>query len=123
MLIAHVLNSSATVNDYDVISTLNFIPGSSIKLVIQLKQPQNKNLRYFTEAGATLTVKLPKTDGTTLDVTMTALADLSMWSGDIDAADTEDLVGGNMTFTLVEGLVTTQGWAQNALAIVITGAC
>lgn len=125
MLSADVLNSDALVNNFEVINTLDFIPGADFTLVIRLKQPQQKDLlRYVAATGAALTLHLPKKDGTNLDVVMTAYADdRSMWQGTIAAADSEDLVSGNATLTLVEGVKITLGWIENALALVVTGDC
>jgi hypothetical protein len=124
MLKAKVLNSDATLNNFEVISALDFIPGDAATLVIQLFQPQRKDgLRYFAATGATLSVFIPKTDGSELEVEMETMADHSIWSADLTADDTEDLVGGNFTFELTEGLKTTKGWVENGLAVVITGNC
>jgi hypothetical protein len=124
MLKADVLNSDASLNSFKVINTLEYIPGSDFTLVVQLTQPQRDGLRYMTEAGATLTLHLPKKDGTSQDLTMTAMAgDSSIWSGDITSEQSADLASGNATFTLDEGGDKTLGWIENALALIITGGC
>lgn len=124
MLTGQVLNSDATLNSFEPIGSLAFIPGESVTLFIQLTQPQKASLRYMATSSPTLTVHLPNKDGTTTDLTMTVLAgDSSIWSGDIDSATTALISGGNLTFTLVEGANTTQGWIQSALSMTVTGMC
>lgn len=124
MLRAEILNSDATLNSFKVINTLEYIPGSDFTLVLQLTQPQREGLRYVAAAGATMTLHLPKKDGTAQNVAMTAMTgDSSIWTGDVTAAQSADLASGNATFTLVEGGDTTLGWIENALALVITGSC
>ena len=125
MLLADVLNSEATVNDFDVIKSLSFIPGYQFRLVIRLKQPHHiARLRYVAASGSSLVVTLPQKDGTSLSVAMTAFADdRSVWFADVSAAQAEELIGGNFTFDLTEGPKTTPGWVENGLALVITGEC
>jgi hypothetical protein len=123
MLIADVLNPEATLNDFDVIKTVEFIAGYEFKLVMRLKQPHSK-LRYVPASGATLQAHLPKKDGTHLAVAMTPLADdRSIWSATISAANSEEIYGGNFTFELTEGPKVTAGFVENGLALVVTGAC
>jgi len=125
MLIATVLNSDASVNVFEEISSLSFIPGSEEVLVIRLKQPQRKDkLRYVADIGATLTVSLPKKDGSTQVVTCYAfVSDRSMWWCDLPSSLTDNLVGGNFTFTLTEGTSVTSGYVESGLSLVITGGC
>lgn len=125
MLKAHILDSEATLNNFHVLGSLDIIPGSKFKLVMQLYQPQHPDkLRYMADTGATLAVTLPKTDGTDLTVTMTVMTgDSSIWTGDVLAADSVDLMGGNFQFTLTEGSDVTLGIAENAIAVINTGSC
>ena len=124
MLKADILNSDLTINNYQVINTLEYIPGSAFTLYIQLVQPHRENLRYMTETGAELTLHLPNKDGTELEVEMEALeGDSSIWSCDLTAEQTADLASGNATFELTEGAKVTLGWIENALALIVTGSC
>ena len=128
MLGATLLNPTATVNDYEVISSLQFIPGEVATLIFQLKQTnRNDQLRYFPEAGSTLSIKIPRKDG---DIETIAAAELtggdrSIWKATLSAAITAEIPGGNFTFTLTEptGPVVQEGFVDNGLSLVITGAC
>lgn len=123
MLSAQVLDSEATLNNFEVINSLPFIPGEELALVIRLVQPQRADkLRWVAAAGSTLTVTLPNTDGTSLVVDMASITgDLSMWSTTLTTDQTENLVGGNFTFELSTAGVITKGYVQNGLNLVITG--
>ena len=125
MLIATVINSDATLNKFEEIGTLSFIPGYDFTLAIRLKQPQRKDkLRYVAASGATLVATLQKSDSTTLSVTFTAVTgDSSMWTATVAAADNDLLIGGNFTFVLTEGVTTTKGFVEQGLEVVITGDC
>ncbi len=124
MLKAEILNSDASLNNFEVINTLEYIAGSSFTIFLQLVQPQRDSLRYMTAGAATLTLNLPKKDGTTLDLAMTAMmGDSSIWSCDVTALDSAELASGNASFELIEGATTTLGYIENALALVITGSC
>lgn len=125
MLIADVLNSEATLNNFDVVKTVDFIAGYTFRLVIRLKQPQHPTkLRYVAASGATLTASLPKKNGNSLQLSMTPLPDdRSIWSVTVSDTDSEDLMSGNFTFVLTEGSAVTSGWVENGLALVITGSC
>lgn len=125
MLRGRVLDEEATLNSYELIGSLDIIPGSAFTLNFQTYQPQNKDkLRYFAEDAATMVAHLPKSDGTTLDVTMTNIGDdRSLWTGDVSSADSEDLIGGNFTFTLTEGAEDTLGIVELGLSVILTGSC
>ena len=125
MLIAEVLNSDATVNSFEVIRSLGFIPGDAPKLVFRLKQPFRKDgLRYVAATGASMSVALPNKDGTITTMTAAALVgDASIWSVQLTAGITAVLSGGNFNFTLTEGAVVIQGYCEGGLSLYITGGC
>lgn len=124
MLVASVINSDATLNNFKTIGALDFIPGYGITVVIQLKQPQKAGLRYVAAAGATLAGSFQNSDGTFTSVSFTAITgDASLWTADLTALQTTTMVGGNFTFVLTESAVETKGWVENGLSVVITGAC
>lgn len=128
MLLASVLNSDAEINAYDIIGSVDFIPGEAFRLVIQLKQKQRKDqLRYIAPASALLTMNLNKAEGESLAKSATAFTlDRSIWYVDISAAESIDLVGGNITFDLdVLGDATkiVKGFIENGMSLQITGAC
>ncbi len=128
MLIADVLSTDTTLNSFDVIGSLQFIPGEETTLFIRLKQPMRKDLlRYVAPDTATLTISLPKKDGTMLEIEAEGLeGDLSIWSSVLEETDTEELIGGNFNFVidlLGDGTKIIKGWVQNGLNLVTTGDC
>jgi len=125
MLTAVILNSTATLNDFDEIRSLQFIPGAPFRLVIRLEQSQRDDLlRYIPDATSTLTVNLPKTDGTEFNLPMTVFTDdRSMWFVDITAAQASELASGNITFDLDDNGTLRKGWIENGLQLLITGDC
>jgi hypothetical protein len=125
MITASILNSTASLNDFDVIGSLEFIPGAPFTLVIRLEQDQRLDaLRYIPDISSSLVIYLPKKDGTDLAVNMTVFTDdRSIWSAQISQADSEDLASGNITFDLTDNGVLRKGWIQNGLQLQITGDC
>lgn len=132
MLGVSILNSSATLNSYEIPGSLNFIPGEQIRLVIQFFQADRSDLlRYMLPANATVTASLPKTDNTDASITFTVLSesnveDRSIWVATIQETLTEDLSGGNFSIEIDElgdGTKITKAFAQNALSRIITGSC
>lgn len=127
MLTADVLSTDATLNNFQVIGSLQFIPGEQTKLFIRLTQPQRDNLRFIAPSTTDFTFYLPKKDGTMLELSGTSMVDdRSIWSTVLEEADTEELIGGNITFELDllgDGTQIEKGWVQNALNLLITGAC
>lgn len=127
MLTGYVLNSDASVNNFNTIPSLEFIPGEQFKLVIRLIQNQRSDkLRYLVlDSDGEVNLFLPKKDGTQEELAMTAFdEDRSMWFVDISEALSEELASGNFTFEVDEhgdGDVITKGWVQNGLSLVITG--
>jgi len=126
MLRAKILNPEALLNDHDVLTALEFLPGEQTRLVIKLFNPQRKDqLRYIPASAATVTVYLPKKDGTNVELAMTKFTDdRSMWYVDIEEAVTSELAGGNVYFQVDElgdGSKITKGLMENALALVISG--
>jgi hypothetical protein len=127
MLTADVISTDATLNNFDVINSLSFIPGEQTTLFIRLKQDRKDGLRYMTPSTTIFTFYLPKKDGTVLESTGTVMTDdRSIWSTTLQEVDTEDLIGGNFTFDvdlLGDGSKILKGWVQNGLILVNTGAC
>lgn len=128
MLAASVINSDFTLNAFQVLGALEFIPGEAITLALQLYQPQRSDhLRYVAPSTAMLDIYLPNKDGTILEKAATVLAaDKSIWSVDLTALETADLSGGNFTFDLDllgDGTKILKGFVQNGLSIIITGVC
>lgn len=128
MLIADVISRDFTLNDFEVIGSLSFIPGENTTLAIRLKQSDRPDLlRYIPPSTAVLTIHMNNIDGTQTDLVMTALTDdRSIWSGAITQAMSSVLAGGNITFdldVLNDGTNIIKGWIQNALSLIVTGVC
>lgn len=101
VLTAKILNSDASLNSFFEISSLDFIPGAPIDLVIRLHSPQ-RDLRYVPGASAQVDVIFNKTDGTNLTKAASVVdsGDRSMWKVSLTAAETEEILSGNFTFEL-----------------------
>lgn len=100
MFTANILNPNATVNSYKQVTSIDFIPGDKIKLAFQIIDP-NEDLRYIPPSTAIVTFSFNKTDGTTLEVQATLMADdRSMGNLIISAAQSADLYGGNFFFSI-----------------------
>ena len=125
MLSLRILNSSATLNSFYDIGSLEFLPGSPATLVVQLFQTQDPNeLRYIPAIGSTLVITLLQNDNTTIDVPLTVFVDdRSIWSVELTGAQTENLSGGNFTFTLDEGSGAVNGLVELGLSRLNTGSC
>lgn len=131
MLSAKLLNESATINSYETFANIDFVPGESITLIMQIIQKDREDqLRYMVvNPAAIVTIHLPLTDGTTLDIEMDdhfSGNDRSIWSTELTPEQTENLLGGNFTFDIDElgdGTVIKKGFVQNALSLIVTGDC
>ena len=125
MLSGVVLNSNASLNDFREIGSLDFIPGSAIRLVIRLTQPQLEGLRYVAASGATLDISIAKSDNTDETVAMAELdaGDRSLWYADLTATQTENMIGGSFSFTLTEGATVQLGVIENGLSKSVIGGC
>ena len=127
MLLADILSSNTTLNNFTVINALEFIPGDTLNLVFRLKQSQRTDgLRYIPVTDATLTVTIPNKDCTVTTLTAAALVqDTSIWSVVLTPTVTAAIAGGSFTFALTEGVspnqVVTQGVVEGGLQMVITG--
>lgn len=129
MLSLKILNTAAALNNFSAVGSVQFVPGSQVRVVVQVFQPERPDsLRYVVEDPAgTLSLVLDRKDGTELTVALTAFpSDRSMWSTTLTPAQTQDLSGGNVRFVLDLTGAGTQlelGYVDNALQRVNTGGC
>lgn len=128
MLSAQILNSDATLNNFNVLDTKNFIPGEEFKLVIRVIDIEKNDLRYVPPATTIATFTFNKNDGTTFTKTANILADdRSIMDMTIEEAESIDLAGGNFSFeldVLGDGTKIVKGQVQNGLSKnLIDGAC
>lgn len=119
-----ILNSDAELNSYKEIGSLDFMPGSDIKLVMMLFNSQ-EGLRYVPGEAAIITLFIPS-NTSDLEKTATFLdsGDRSLIYVDLSQAETEDLTGGNLTFSVDElgdGSIIHRGYASLALRRITAG--
>lgn len=128
MLTAKILNSTASLNEFKYLDTLEFMVGSGFRFGFRLFDSQLGE-RHVPPDTAIVKVTFNKTDGTTLEKTATVIdaGDRSMLYVDITDVETEDLLGGNILFSvdsLGDGTKISKGWIQLALSKVSTsGSC
>ena len=120
---ARLINSDASLNTFFELSTLDFVPGTQATLALRLFDSQ-KSLRYVPPITSILKIFMQKTDSTELEKTMTIIdsGDRSMWSVTLTAADTADLIGGNIRFELDpngDQSVLEIGLIQNGLSSIL----
>lgn len=127
MLTGNILNSTATLNNFTLITTKTFIPGDQFKLVIQLFDSE-LDLRYIPPSTTLHTFVFNNVDGSTLtkvDADMTVFADdRSLISINISAVESMTLQGGNFTFfldLLGDGTQISKGIVQLGLSRLIDG--
>lgn len=123
MLIAKVLNSAASLNNFKEIASLEFVIGEELNLVFRLHDPQF-NLRHVPPATALVNVTFNKTDGTTLEKAASVLdsGDRSMWKVALTELETEEILGGNLLFevdVLGDGSEIIKGLISNGLSKII----
>lgn len=128
MFTANVISSNVTINDYDNITTLNFIPGAQIVFAIQLIQSQRADLlRYIPPSTSLLTVTFQNIDGSQATKSMTSLVDdRSIWTATLLSTDTAMLASGNCVLNLDllgDGSNIDKGFIQAALTLIITDIC
>lgn len=126
MITAKILNSDAILNNFKEIGSLDFVPGSEVKLVIRLHDSQ-LDLRRVPAAAAVVKIFLNDTDGNEIEKTMTPLTDdRSILSVTLEESETETLLGGNFTIeedVLGDGTQIKKGLVQNGLRRVVIGDC
>ncbi len=126
ILQGQMLNSSATLNQFTQISSLDFMPGSDMDIVFQIVNPE-LNLRHVLGAMAIVTVTFPTANGT-LVKTATFLdpGDKSIVVVSLSTTETLDMSGGNFTFSVEtdpeeEDDKTFLGYIQGALRRIVQG--
>ena len=122
-LTAKVLNSDASLNSFKVLDSADFIPGTYLKVVLRAFN-NDEGDRFVPPVTCLATVSFPKTDGTMLDKLATLNSDdRSFMTVTLTSAETTDLIGGNIQFSLDllgTGAQVVKGWAQNAMRKVTT---
>lgn len=126
MLSGQVLNSDATLNNFIVLETKNFIPGSQFTFVMRILN-DDLGIRYIPADTAIVTLVFQNQDGTELSKVATPLTDdRSILSIEISELESTSIRGGNMSFSVDvagDGSNIMKGIMSNALARVLEGAC
>lgn len=119
-LTAKILNSDASLNSWKEIGSLDFQPGESQTLVLRLWD-KSEDIRYIPPSGTTMTVTF-NTGTSTLDKIATLNSDdRALATVALSATETENLIGGNFTFTLDEGGGTIRkGVVRNGMRKILT---
>lgn len=117
MLTLQVLNSDATLNHFETFGSYSFVSGSDCHIVLRLQTVESK-LRYIPDAGATFSMSLNLSDGTTLSKTPTNPFDddRSIIAFDITAAETATLVSQVLIVTVTEGDSSTVALLKGGLS-------
>lgn len=129
MLSGQILNSNAQLNNFIVLGSKSFIPGSQFRLYIRILD-DDLNIRYIPPQAATRTITFQNLDGTELvkaDSDITVLADdRSIMYVDIEESESENLQGNDFYFDIDvngDGSEIKKGIVSNALSRNIIGAC
>lgn len=119
-----MLNSTASLNSFSEVGSVDFIPDSDLTLVFQIFNPE-AGIRYVPAAAAVVTVTFPTIDDSIdLPGAFIDQGDRSLIKVEITADQSVDLTGGNITFTIDElgdGTKISKGYIQSALRRITTG--
>jgi len=101
MLIGQILNSQATLNNYILLGSLNFVPGEGVTLVVKIINSQ-LGIRYVVDnQAATVKFIFNKSNNATEEIAGTFLTDdRSIVSVELSSAITEEVLGGNFTMEI-----------------------
>lgn len=117
ILTMKVLNSDATLNNFQEGTVATFIPGSALTLVLRLQQI-DRPIRYVPDAAAVITIGLLKSDNTVLTKTATFVdsSDRSLIKFSLSAAETATIIGQNLDVDISEpGPITSTAILQYGL--------
>ena len=124
MLNAKILNSQASLNNFNVLGSLDFMLGDAFTMAFRLFDPQLKD-RFVPPNTAIVTLTFNNLDTTTFTKVATVIdaLDNSMLKVALSSTDTAQLLGGNVKFTvdlLGDGTQILNGLMYNPLRKVIT---
>lgn len=129
MLTLKLLNPAATLNNYLYVNSVLFVPGSALRVIVQITQNEyNPSIRkMLVDPAAIVTLKFDKKDNTVLSLPLTPFAnDRSIWEATLTPAQTTDLTGGNLVFSIDQdgtGASLELGYLDSAFQRVNTGGC
>lgn len=102
MLNVLLLNDAPQLNSYFNITSVQYIPGQTVKINIQIQSVDSK-IRFIPPTAATMTATFKKSDGTDLVITAAMLFnpdDRSLWQIVIPATNSASVVGNNFLISL-----------------------
>lgn len=105
MVKAKLLNSDASLNDFRVVGSVEFIPGENLTIALQIFLAE-KGIRYIPPVAAEMQLTFINSDDTELekDAAVIDADDRSMWKVVLSQAETELLQGQN-----IEGVLDVNG--------------
>lgn len=102
MLKIKLINEQATLNNFHYVEVKEYVAGQPLSIKVQITDSETKQ-RLIPDTSARMNAIFQKRDGTELKKAGTMLFnpdDRSMWKIDLTAAETLDIVGGNVKFEL-----------------------
>jgi len=117
MLSGTVLNSDATLNNFQVIDQLEIFRGEEINAQFRIENRQLE-IRYIPDVGAVVTFTFNTSSGTIDKVATLNTDDRSMATVNLSEAETAELLSGDIKFTVVEGTVTKKGLIVDGIGMV-----
>lgn len=127
-----LLNTDATLNDFDKKSFIEFSQGETVDIMFQLVNLDKSGLRYMPAAGCTVFVEIPRypeyygtisNQRTTADYSIRRGAvqafadDRSIWKLSLTSLDTSNMMSSNMKITVTEGSKKSIGLLSQALKV------
>lgn len=102
MLTIQLIDEQAELNNYYVVETKQYIPNFPFTINLEIFDGENSN-RFMPTVAAKMNLLFQKRDGTTLSKAASPLfnpQDMSMWTVQMSAADSNDIVGSNFQIFL-----------------------
>lgn len=118
-----MLNTNATLNSFKVVGSIDFIPGSNLKLNIMIFNPE-ESIRYIPPSTVIPTFTFPGIDADVVKIATFLADDRSIMTVNLTQAETEQLTGGNFTFVLDElgdGTQLSEGYVSLGLRRITNG--
>lgn len=101
MLTAKILNTQASLNNFKLIGSLDFMLGDAFRMAFRILDPQLGD-RFVTPSTAIVTLTFNNADNTTFQKIAVNIdpLDRSMFYVDLASVDTAQLLGGNVSFSV-----------------------
>lgn len=120
-----LLNSEASLNSFRILGNAEFMPGTDLLLAIQLFNSE-LGIRYVLPSTAIISVEVQQNNSDPLVKTASFIdaGDRSLFSVAFSQAETTEMSGGNILFTidvLGDGTLVYKGYIVNALSRNTTG--